>query len=138
MHSRQRVLIALELIIGANAVYGGIGLARDGLGMPDDWLTGTPFDSWLWPGVFLLLVVAVPMVVAAAAEIWRRAWAYRASGVAAGLLLGWIIVQLAVLQRYFSLQPVLFAAGLAVAALAIWTHHREPLVMSSDGAGREG
>ena len=54
-------LIALEVLVAVNAIYGGIGLMRNGMGMPDDWLERTPFTSWLWPGVFLLLVIAVPM-----------------------------------------------------------------------------
>src|SRR5690606_1042961 len=42
--------IGLELAIAAGAVYGGVGLVRDGMGMPVEWLAPTPFDSWRWPG----------------------------------------------------------------------------------------
>jgi hypothetical protein len=77
------VLVAVEIIIAVNAVYGGIGLIRDRMGMPDEWLERTPFTSWLWPGVFLLLVIAVPMAVAAVMEIARSRWAYTTSLAAA-------------------------------------------------------
>jgi len=57
-------------------VFGGIGLIADLLGMQADWLSGTPFISWVWPGIFLLLIVAVPMVIAAIGEWSRQPWAY--------------------------------------------------------------
>jgi hypothetical protein len=114
--------VVLELVIAANAVYGGIGLIRDGMGMPDEWLTATPFASWRWPGVFLLLVIALPMSVAAALEAARSRWAFAASLAAAAAQVGWIGVQWAVLRRYFFLQPLLLCAGLAVGAIAWWLH----------------
>ena len=55
-----------------------------------------------------------PMGVAAVAEVRRRSWAGRASLVAGGLLIGWILAQWLVMQRLFYLQPVTFAAGVAV------------------------
>jgi hypothetical protein len=116
------LLIGLELVVGANAVYGGIGLMVYGMGMPTEWLDGTPFDSWLLPGVFLLLIVAVPMLAAAVTELTRAPVA-RLCSLAAGIMqIGWIVVQVAVLQRYFFLQPVLLGAGVAVIGLAWWSH----------------
>jgi hypothetical protein len=122
---RRGSLVAVELVIAANAVYGGIGLMRDGMGMPDEWLTPTPFRSWWWPGVFLLLVIAVPMGTAAVMELGRHRCAYAASLAAGAAQVGWIVAQLGVLRRYFFLQPVLFCAGLIVVALAFWTHRAE-------------
>jgi hypothetical protein len=123
VQARRWALVAVEFLIAANAVYGGVGLIRDGLGMPGEWLESTPFDSWRWPGVFLLLVIAVPMTTAAVLEIARSQWAFAASMLAAVAQVTWIVVQLAVLRRYFFLQPVLFGAGLLVAGLALWSHH---------------
>lgn len=121
-------LIALELIVAANAVYGGIGLMQGGLGMPAQWLAGTPFESWVLPGMFLLAVVAAPMALAAAAELSRRWWAYAASLAAGALQAGWIVAQWAIMQRFFFLQPVMLAAGALVIVLAWWVHHGEPLL----------
>ena len=115
-------LIALEVLVAVNAIYGGIGLMRNGMGMPNDWLERTPFSSWLWPGVFLLLVIAVPMTAAAALEMGRSRLAYLASMTAAACQIGWIIAQVALLQRYFFLQPVLLGAGLLIGGLALWSH----------------
>src|SRR6266702_1149739 len=49
------VLAGLDGLTGAAAVYGGAGLIRDGFGMPDGWLAGTPLTGWVLPGVALLI-----------------------------------------------------------------------------------
>lgn len=116
-------LVVLELLVGAAALYGGIGLAAGNLiGMPDEWLVGTPFTSWLWPGVFLLLVVAVPMVAAAMLELRGSPRAAVVSVLAGAAQVAWIAVQLLVMQRYHVLQPVMSLAGLAVLLLALAAH----------------
>ena len=124
----RRTLVVLEGAVGLSAVYGGVGLIANGLGMPADWLVGSPFGSWVLPGVFLLLVVAGPMLAAAVGDIVRAPWSYRASTLAAALLVGWIVVQLVVLRRYFFLQPVLLGVGLVGAGLARRTHPGERLL----------
>jgi hypothetical protein len=50
------------------------------------------------------------------------ALAYLASMIAAACQIGWIIVHVAVLQRFFFLQPVLRGAGLLIGALALRSH----------------
>jgi hypothetical protein len=59
-------LAVLDGLTGAAAVYGGVELIRDGFGMPDGWLAGTPLTGWVLPGVALLIGVAVPQLAAAA------------------------------------------------------------------------
>lgn len=118
-------LVTLELIIAANAIYGGIGLMTTGLSMPTGWLAGTPWHTWTVPGGLLLAVIAAPMALAAWLELRRSARAHRASLAAGVLQIGWIAAQLVVLRRYFFLQPVLAGAGAAVLALAWWSHRAD-------------
>lgn len=114
------VLLAVLLLVAANALYGGIGLVVNGLGMPDEWLTRLPVDTWTLPGIALLLTVAVPQLVAAW-FVWRRDPRAGVVGLVAGAaLVLWITVQLLVLQRYFFLQPVIAVFGLLEMALAWW------------------
>ncbi len=119
-------LLVVLVLVGTNAVYGGIGLLVDGMGMPDDWLDRLSVDTWTWPGVALLTTVALPQL-GAAWLVWRhhdRA-AVVSVVVGAGLVV-WIGVQLALLQRYFVLQPVIAALGLVEVGLALgWRHAAE-------------
>lgn len=117
-------LLVVLLFVAANALYGGIGLMVDGMGMPDEWLEPLPVDTWTWPGVALLLTVAAPQL-ATAWLVWRRhPWAPVAGLVAGAALVLWIVVQLALLQRYFFLQPVIAGLGLAEVLLA-WAWLRQ-------------
>ena len=116
-------LVGVELFLAVGAVYGSIGLiAGNAIDIPDDWLTGTPFGSWVLPGIFLLLVVAAPMTVAATGEVRRQRWAYAASVLAGAAQIGWIVAQWVIMQRFFFLQPAMLTAGAVVLLLAIATH----------------
>jgi len=114
----RRTLIALQVVLAASAVYGSLGLALqlDGFDMPIGWLHPLPVDSWVLPGVALLVVVAVPLAAAALAG-WRH---YRRtaalSWLAADLLLGWLIVQLLIIGIRAPVQVVTFA----LAAVLVW------------------
>ncbi len=122
-------LIAVELFVAAGAVYGGVGLINGNkIKIDDAWLSSTPFATWTWPGIFLLVVVAVPMTLAAVVELMRRPTAYAWSLGAGTAQVGWIVVQWVVMQRYFILQPVMLCAGLIVVILAAAVHAHESLV----------
>jgi hypothetical protein len=135
---RQWPTIAVELLVAAAAVYGGVGLIGDTIGMVPEWLDGTPFTSWVLPGVLLLVVVAVPMAGAAVLELRRSPRASAASVVAGAAQLGWIGAQLAVMQRYFFLQPVLLGLGLLVMVLALWAARHRPLLPSAPAGRADG
>ena len=118
-------LLVVLVVVAANAVYGGVGLIVDGIGMPSTWLERLPVDTWTWPGVALRATVALPQLVAAW-FVWRRDPRAGVLGLAAGAgLVLWIGVQVLVLQRYFFLQPVMVGVGLLEMALAGWwiRHH---------------
>ena len=87
---RHWALAAVEALVALAALFGGVGLiAGNALHMQDDWLVGTPFRSWVLPGVLLLLVVAAPMAAAAALELRRSPWAAVASVTANGRTGDW-------------------------------------------------
>ena len=121
------ILIAVEVFVAVGAVFGGIGLITDTLGMQSDWLSGTGFSSWVWPGVFLLLAIAAPMTAAAIGEWSKQPWAYAISVTAGAVLIGWIVVQWLIIGKYFFLQPTMLAVGLLVLLLARLTHRGEPI-----------
>jgi hypothetical protein len=128
-------LLVVLLIVAANAVYGGIGLLVNGMGMPDEWLENLPVDTWTWPGVALLVTVALPQLVAAWL-VWRHHPSAGLAGLVAGLgLVLWIAVQLALLRRYFFLQPVIAGLGIVEVALA-WAWIRQGRTRLSGSASR--
>ena len=105
-------LLATSIFVGLSALYGGILLVHNGFGMPKSWLEGTPFASWAVPGAALVVTVAVPQLAVSLVMAFAPAWA-RLTGLLAGAaLVGWILLQLLVLQRFFFLQPLIAAFGL--------------------------
>jgi hypothetical protein len=112
------LLAGLAALIAAAGAFGGIRLIHDGLGMPAGYLTATPFSGWELPGLALLIGVAVPQLAAAVLIAAGHRWALPASYLAGAVLVAWILVQLLVMQRYFVLQPVIAALGIAELALA--------------------
>lgn len=111
-------LAGVLLLVAVSAVYGGIGLMGNGMGMPRGWLDRTPFDSWTWPGVALLITVAAPQLVAAGLAVAGHRWAPVVGLLGGAALVLWIVVQMLVLQRYFFLQPVIAGFGVVEMALA--------------------
>lgn len=133
------LLTLMALNVTVAAVYGGIGLIRDTLGMGQDWLDTTPFDSWVWPGVALLTTVALPQFVLLLLSLTGSRWAIPAGYLMGAGLIGWIVVQVLVMQRYFVLQPVVVSFGLIEVALAaLWARHARRAGRRSEGAARVG
>ena len=117
-------LLAALLVQGLSGVAGGLGLVRDpsgaSLGIPVDWLKGSPFPDYLVPGVILLVALGVgPLMVVGAA--WRQLrWAWHATVLVGVALLVWIGVEVVVIgyQPRPPLQLFYGLLGLATLALA--------------------
>jgi hypothetical protein len=111
---RHRLLAALEALIGVAAVAGGVALvATNGLGMPVSDLAGSPFGSYVVPGLALALVVGALMLAAAAAN-WRPSrWAGLLSLLAGAALVVFEVVEaLSIGGVRSALQPAFFCLAL--------------------------
>ena len=120
-------LAVVELFVGYQAFSGGQGLITDTWQLPVEWLVRTPFDSWVGPGWVLIALVGVPHLLAAVPilALPGRAGLGILAGVLAGAsLLVWIALQLAILQVYFFLQPVIAVIGVVELVLALWWRRR--------------
>ena len=116
------VLALVLALVTVNAIYGWLGLMANGFGVPDDWLDRMPGHSWDFGAWALLLTVALPQAVALVLVLRRHAWAGVFAYLVGAALIAWIVVQLAVLQRYFVLQPVIAGLGGVEMVLAwLWT-----------------
>lgn len=86
---------------GLSGLFGGIGLIVDPTGrllqIPIEWLDGSPFETYLIPGLVLLLVLGiVPLGVLYG--LWtRKGWAWLGARLVAAALLVWIGVEVVVI-----------------------------------------
>jgi hypothetical protein len=121
----QVVLIVLDAVVGVTAVWGGVALAAgfEGERYPVEWLKGTPFSSYLVPGLILAVVVggsAAAAAVLTATTPGTGAWVSALAGV---MLMGQIAGEIRLLKQPISwIEVVYFAIGSAMAALglALW------------------
>jgi hypothetical protein len=107
-----RLVVVLEVFLGLGALFGGGAfiLAPDGhlLGMPVSLLAGSPFSSYLVPGIVLFTFVGVAPLLAAAMTLRRQPIAPIAA-IAVGLtLIGWVSVEMVVLAGLGSLAWALY------------------------------
>lgn len=82
-----------------------------------------PFESPLLGGIALAVVVALPMTLTAVATVTRRRWSDLGHLVAGSALMGWIVVQVAIIGLNSWLQPVMFAWGAVILGLGV-VHRR--------------
>jgi hypothetical protein len=119
-----RVAILLEVFLGLGAMFGGgaLILAPDGhlLGMPTTLLAGSPFTSFLVPGIILFTLVGLAPLLAATITVRRQAFAPLAA-VAVGLtLIGWVSVEMVVLAGLGSLAWAFYLVlGACIASIGV-------------------
>jgi hypothetical protein len=119
-----RLAVALEIFLGVGALFGGgaLILAPDGhlLGMPTTILSGSPFPSYLVPGIVLFTLVGLAPLLAAALTIRRQAFAPIAA-IAVGLtLIGWVCVEMVILAGPGSLAWALYLVlGVCIGAIGV-------------------
>lgn len=119
--------ISLHIVlwfVGVTAVAGGVALVfAPSLGdvaitPPEEYLEGSGFDSYLVPGLMLLVVVAGTQLVAAILLARRHRLALTGAAVAGFGILIWIFIQM-IFVPFSVLQAIYFAAGLAELGLVI-------------------
>ena len=107
-----RALAALA-IFGALSAFGGavLAIAANGAGVPLEYLAGSPFKSYLVPGLVLGLVVGGTQLAAGVALIRNLAISLLLAAIAGFGMLIWIFVELAVIKQYSWLQTTYFIHG---------------------------
>ncbi len=117
------IAVALQLFTAIMAVPVGLAMILDAngspLGIPHDWIAGTPFGSFLVPGIVLLVMNGAGQL-AAAILVWQRhPLAPWLTGFFAVGLMTWIAVQVVVIP-FSVLQPVLFGVGVVEGFVALF------------------
>lgn len=112
--------MGLLALIALNAWGGGYYGLSGAPGVPTAWLEGTPFESYFWPSLILLVGVGGTMAGAALSVARGGPRALGWSSLAAVVLLGWIATQLAIIGYVSWLQPAMVGAAIAIAGLTGW------------------
>jgi len=121
-----RLAMVLEILLGIGAVGGGslFILAPDGhlMGLPLKMLAGTPFHSFLVPGLLLFTFVGVAPIVAAAITARRLAIGPLAALAVGVTLMSWITVEMVMFAGFTSLLWAFYLVlGTVIAAVgAAW------------------
>ncbi|MDR6636903.1 hypothetical protein [Paenarthrobacter nitroguajacolicus] len=117
-------LVALTSLAGGMVMALGSWLGPDRLGLPPgiqlppEYLEGSPFSTYLIPGMLLACVVGGLHTAAFVLLMRRHRFAYLAATTAAYSILVWIFVQMSLIP-FSALQAVYFAAGLAELGLLL-------------------
>lgn len=105
-----------------SALAGMLGLTiGDGLGIPPEWIEGSIFTSYVWPGVILGLVVGGTQALALFAQRGRYHLAWELHTAAGLVMMIWIFVEIAIMLVWSALHGIYFAAGLIQVVLAVLT-----------------
>jgi hypothetical protein len=114
-------LAILDGFLGVTAVLGGLGLLFrvPYVSPPLDLLEGSPFDSYVIPGLALVVLVGGGGLLAAALLARRSFWGVLASGAAGVLILVFEAVELVVIG-FTGLLAFYVMLGLVILALAAW------------------
>lgn len=102
-------------VMSAGSIWPGLG---GGLVPPASYLEGSPFTSYLVPGLLLLVLLGGVHALAFIVQLRRTRHAVLWSAVAAFDLLIWIFVQMVYIP-FSVLQVLYFAAGAAEAGLVM-------------------
>lgn len=104
-----------------SALGGGVAVLGGWLAMPLLMIEGSPFGSYLIPGLVLLVVVGGTQLLAAVLLIARRESALLWTAVAGLGMLIWIFVETGIIRGQSFLQILYFSTGMAqvVAVLAL-------------------
>jgi hypothetical protein len=121
----EHILLTLMVaFLAVTAVAGGAALLTGDISPGLKLLAGSPFDSYLIPGLALLGLVGGSALVATFLMLVRHPWGVAVSAVAAVMIMGFELVEVLVIGSPAglarNLQLFYFTLGLLIAVLAGW------------------
>ena len=117
--------LVLEVVLSIGAVGGGLVLIVAPRGeimpLPLSALAGSPFDTYLGPGLILFTVLGLGPLVAAGLAWRRHPFAPLAAFVVGAALLTWVAVEIAIIgySNEPPLQAIYLALGVAITVVAL-------------------
>jgi hypothetical protein len=120
----KRILSILVGFQGLSGLAGGFGLILDPtgelLGLTQDWLVNTIFDTYLIPGVILFFVLGIFPTLCYIGMWKQRAWAVTGSFLTGIALIIWIAVEIFMIGYHISppLQLIYGIVGILIAFIS--------------------
>lgn len=119
--------ICLHLFIGIGAIAGGYAAVSNPLnplGAPAEMLKNGPFDNFLIPGLFLMIVLGFGNVMAGVLALLKHKWWEYATGAMGDTLILWIVIQCVILGTIEALHVIFFLLGVLLGAIALYTMYK--------------
>ncbi|RIK39784.1 MAG: hypothetical protein DCC57_19980 [Chloroflexi bacterium] len=120
----RSALVVIDAFVALTAIGGGVALAAglEANRFPLDWLQGTPFHSYLIPGLILAGVVGGSAAVAAVVTLRAPRAGGLVSVLAGVILMGQITGELVLLNQpaWSAVEVFYFALGLVMVALGLF------------------
>jgi len=106
MKTTSRILaLVLLLFLGFGGLYGALILISDPSGGKFDWslelLNGTPFNSYLLPGIVLLIANGIFPLCVAVIILLKKKFAHKLIFFQGAVLILWLTVQLLINPEFF-------------------------------------
>ncbi len=118
------IQLALLLIVGIGALFGGIMAISDPSGVSyrasTDMLKTGPFTSFLIPGLFLVFVLGLGHLIAFIFVKYEFKLHPYISGGVGCILMAWILIQCYILHAIHSLHITFFFVGLLESSIALY------------------
>ena len=126
----RKISIALHIFIGIGALAGGFAAVSNPespMGISPDMLKNGPFNNFLIPGLFLMLVLGLGNLIAAAFTLKQHSWWPYISGGMGDILVLWIVIQCLILLTIAGLHIIFFILGAIQSLLAIGVIYQKKL-----------
>ena len=141
------LLAGLQIFISLTAIIGGAKLVSNpsghAVGVPLEWLSGSPFSDYSIPGWILLIVIGLGNGAASLLSALGHRQLGRAAIVQGGLLAGYIAVEVWAIGLRVVVQPLYFLFSLAQIGVGIFLQREaespcEPVSGTSGGTPAPG
>ena len=110
-----KVFACLLLFLGLISVVSGIYMIpTNGMGMPLSWLETTVFDSYLFPGLILAIVIGGSSLTAGILLLLKKKCAIEMTASTGFALLIWLFTEIYLIRESHWLQTAFFIVGAAI------------------------
>ncbi len=102
-----RITLGVLLAFAALNAFGGGYYGMNGApGVPVEWLEGTPFSNYFYPGLILFIIVGGAFLTASILNFMNHSFAVKATTGSVIIVFGWLTVQLFMIGYVSWMQPV--------------------------------